>query len=250
MPVPLSTKKLLIHYADQYEAPVFLCGDPSWFMHQVSGADNREAMAFIASCLSYGSRQQFMTKIQVILELTEGRVDEWVREGLFENYFRAGDNRCFYRLFSYDRMHEFLCAYQQLLQQFGTLGRYVQEYASDGFSAISAITRYFGDRGLCVVIPKDTQSACKRVCMFLRWMVRSNSPVDLGLWSTFIDRRTLIMPLDTHVLEQSVQLGLLKNKTATMATARRLTAQLSEIFPDDPLKADFALFGYGVDVAK
>ena len=83
--------------------------------------------------------------------------------------------------------------------------------------------------------------------MFLRWMVRSGSPVDLGLWSDFIDRRKLIMPLDTHVLQQSVRLGLLQSKTATMNTARRLTDKLAEIFPDDPLKGDFALFGYGVN---
>ena len=83
--------------------------------------------------------------------------------------------------------------------------------------------------------------------MFLRWMVRSDSPVDLGLWSKFIDRRTLIIPLDTHVLQQSVRLGLLNSKTATMSTAIRLTKTLAEIFPEDPLKGDFALFGYGVN---
>ena len=78
-------------------------------------------------------------------------------------------------------------------------------------------------------------------------MVRSNSPVDIGLWADFIDRRTLIMPLDTHVLHQSVHLGLLNSQTATMTSAQRLTAKLAEIFPDDPLKGDFALFGYGVN---
>ena len=80
-------------------------------------------------------------------------------------------------------------------------------------------------------------------------MVRRNSPVDLGLWADFIDSRTLIMPLDTHVLQQSVRLGLLSGKTATMSTAKKLTDKLSEFFPDDPLKGDFALFGYGVNSA-
>jgi uncharacterized protein (TIGR02757 family) len=80
-------------------------------------------------------------------------------------------------------------------------------------------------------------------------MVRDNSPVDLGLWADFIDRKTLIIPLDTHVLSQSVRLGLLNSKTASMATARRLTAALSTVFPDDPLRGDFALFGYGVNNA-
>ena len=78
------------------------------------------------------------------------------------------------------------------------------------------------------------------------WMVRSGSPVDLGLWAGFIDRRTLIMPLDTHVLAQSVRLGLLTSGTASMSAARRLSDTLATIFPDDPLRGDFALFGYGV----
>ena len=82
--------------------------------------------------------------------------------------------------------------------------------------------------------------------MFLRWMVRSGSPVDLGLWADFIDRRTLIMPLDTHVLAESQRLGLLKCGSATMSAARRLTQSMLEIFPNDPLKGDFALFGYGI----
>ena len=81
-------------------------------------------------------------------------------------------------------------------------------------------------------------------------MVRSNSPVDLGLWADFIDRSTLIMPLDTHVLRQSAHLGLLTTKTATMSAARRLTATLTEIFPGDPLKGDYALFGYSVKISK
>ena len=82
--------------------------------------------------------------------------------------------------------------------------------------------------------------------MFLRWMVRDGSPVDLGLWAPQIDKRTLIMPMDTHVLQQSVRLGLLSSRTASMAAAQRLTARLARIFPDDPLKGDFALFGEGV----
>jgi hypothetical protein len=56
--------------------------------------------------------------------------------------------------------------------------------------------------------------------------------------------------MDTHVLQQSVRLGLLNSKTATMSTARRLSAALMEIFPDDPMKGDFALFGYGVNAQK
>ena len=143
-------------------------------------------------------------------------------------------------------MYGFLKAFQELLQDYGSLGKYVRQNATDGFMAVEAICNYFARKGVSVVVPKNTQSACTRVCMFLRWMVRDNSPVDLGLWSDFIDKKTLIIPLDTHVLQQSQKMGLIKSKTASMTTARRLTAALSKIFPNDPLRGDFALFGEGV----
>ena len=81
----------------------------------------------------------------------------------------------------------------------------------------------------------------------MRWMVRSDSPVDLGLWSDIIDRRTLIMPMDTHVVQQSMRLNLLASSSTSMSAAQRLTSAMSLVFPDDPLKGDFALFGYGVN---
>ncbi len=249
-PIPSrENRDLLVRYADHYETARFLSGDPSWFMHQVEGSANQEAMAFIASSLSYGSRQQFMSKIRLILDWSQGQPDEWVRAGLFRNHFLAADPHCFYRLFTCAAMHRFLSAYQQLLLTHGTLGHYVQAQATTGLSAVEYICRYFAPCHLSAIIPKDSQSACKRLCMFLRWMVRSGSPVDLGLWAHFIDRRTLIIPLDTHVLRQSVGLGLISSRSATMRTALRLTAVLATIFPDDPLKGDFALFGHGISEA-
>mgnify|MGYP000202145291 FL=1 len=83
--------------------------------------------------------------------------------------------------------------------------------------------------------------------MFLRWMVRNSSPVDLGLWSDIIDKRTLIMPMDVHVIQEACRLGLMSSKSTSMKSAQKLTNLMLEIFPDDPLKGDFALFGYGVN---
>lgn len=237
-------------YAAKYETADFLVGDPSWWMHQVDGDANQEAMAFIASCLSYGSRKQFMPKIGQLLDCACGDVDSWLRNGLFNKQFSSCDNTCFYRLYTKGRMQQLFVAYQELLDQYGTMGDFLRGSVSDGFGAVSAICRYFSEKGVSVVVPKDTQSACKRVCMFLRWMVRSQSPVDLGLWADFIDRRTLIMPLDTHVVSQSVRLGLLNSSSTSMSVAQKLTRSLAEIFPDDPLKGDFALFGYGVNTSE
>jgi len=239
--------ELLRNYAQRYETKDFLNGDPSWFMHQVYGDINRETTAFVASALSYGSRAQFLPKISWMLDRAEGDIYEWVKQGAFETDFRNDEMGSFYRLYSYRTMNTFLRALQKLLVEYESLGTFVKESGNDGLSAVSSLCEWFAAEGATLVVPKDTKSACKRLCMFLRWMVRSDSPVDLGLWSKFIDRRTLIIPLDTHVLQQSVRLGLLNSKTATMSTAIRLTKTLAEIFPEDPLKGDFALFGYGVN---
>ena len=240
-------RRLLVEYADRYETPSFLEGDPSWFMHQVSGAANVEATAFVASCLSFGSRSQFLPKIQWLLDRAGGDVDGWTRSGAFERDVRPDPSRCFYRFFTFETMNTFLRTYRGLMAEHGTLGGLVRkESGGDGLRAVEAICRYFADHGSSAVVPKDAHSACKRVCMFLRWMVRSGSPVDVGLWSDFVDRRTLVIPLDTHVVQEACRLGLLKGRCSSMCAARRLTSALAEAFPDDPCRGDFALFGYGV----
>lgn len=240
-------KYLLIEYAKRYETTDFLATDPSWFMHQVDGNRNRETLAFIASCLSYGSRKQFFPKIQYLLDCSHGEVYDWVYYGRFDKDIPDDTKRCYYRLYTFHTMNTFFHALKDMLTEHGTIGEYVRRNANDGYSAIVAICTYFSGKGIEVIIPKDTKSACKRVCMFLRWMVRDGSPVDLGLWSGYLDKRTLIMPMDTHVIQEANKLGLLKGKGASMAAARKLTARMAEIFPNDPLKGDFALFGYGVN---
>ncbi|MGP1464376.1 MAG: TIGR02757 family protein [Prevotella koreensis] len=238
--------ELLKELAQRYETAYFLNGDPSWFMHQVEGKQNQEVFAFIASCLSYGSRKQFFPKIQYILDCSGGNVHEWVKSGDFERDVPDTED-CYYRLYTYSLMNHFLKAYRELILEYGSLGEYLRNNdIIDAFDAIEMITSYFASRGIEVIVPKDTKSSCKRICMFLRWMVRDNSPVDLGLW-TFIDKRTLIMPMDTHVLQEACSMGFLNSRSASMSAARKLTAKMTEIFPDDPLKGDFALFGYGVD---
>lgn len=242
--LPQSTIDSLRLYADRYETREFINGDPSWFMHQVEGRANQEAMAFVAQSVAYGSRKQFMPKIQRLLDESGGEMARWIAEGAF-NDIVPRDKQCFYRLYNNDMFNRFLTAYQAMLGQYGTMGDFIRQNSSDALSAIIALTRFFADNGSEGIVPLNAKSSCKRLCMFLRWMSRSSSPVDLGHWSGFIDRRTLIMPMDVHVVRQSVNFGLLKGTTATMQTARRLTDTMLQVFPDDPLKGDFALFGLG-----
>jgi uncharacterized protein (TIGR02757 family) len=246
--VNASLKRYLRQYAAKYETTDFLKGDPSCFMHQVEGRANKEATAFIASCLSLGSRKQFLPKIQSLLDCAAGDIDSWIRKGGYREIFSQNNDACFYRFFTYANMYRFFEAYKRLLDEYGTLGEYVKELSNgDARKAISVICEYFSVAGVDGLVPKNTQSACKRICMFLRWMVRGNSPVDLGLWQDFIDCGSLVIPLDTHVLQQSVRLGLIEKANSSMNTAVQLTEKLAEVFPKDPLKGDFALFGHGVN---
>lgn len=238
------TRTLLLRLAERYETPAFIEGDPSWWMHQVEGDSNREATAFVAQALSYGSRSQFMPKIGHLLDLAGGDMHRWLAEGAYRSHFATDDTTSYYRLYSHAAMRRFFDAYAALLATHGTLGSYVGH--ATGIEAVEAICRWFAAHGATAVVPKDTTSACKRICMFLRWMVRSHSPVDLGLWADAIDRRTLVMPMDTHVVSEANRLSLLTSRCASMGAARRLTAAMAEVFPDDPLRGDFALFGFGV----
>lgn len=233
----------LASLASHYENSDFIIGDPSWFMHQVSGSLNQETLAFVASCFSYGSRKQFMPKIQALLDHSGGEVYQWVKGRKYRELI-PDDDGCFYRLYTNRMVLDLLDRLASCLESHGSLKQLlVANGVSSAFDALAVLTRFFGGR----IVPKNTSSSCKRLCMFLRWMVRTDSPVDLGLWADIIDRRTLIMPLDTHVMQQANRLGLISTKTTSMSTALKLTRAVAEVFPDDPLKADFALFGYGVD---
>lgn len=79
-------------------------------------------------------------------------------------------------------------------------------------------------------VPKDTKSACKRVCMFMRWMVRWGSDVDLGIWS-FIPTSKLIVPLDTHVARMARQLGLITVKGNNMRASVPINTAMSSSVP-------------------
>lgn len=242
---------LLKELAERYETADFIEGDPVSFAHLAKGEENLETTAFVASALSYGSRKQFLPKIASIISMADGDVFSWVRDGRHEAVFRPDDGSSFYRLFSHAQMRRFLDALRALLVCHGTIGGYLRgRGATDGLGAVKALCEAFGSGAAAPVVPKDATSACKRLCLFLRWMARDGSPVDFGIWSGWFDKRTLVIPLDVHVVRQARTLGLVGNSPPSMRTALALTARLREVFPDDPLKGDFALYGLGIDEAS
>ena len=241
-------RRRLRKLAAKYERPSFTEDDPTQFVHAATGsAENLETTAFVAACLSYGSRKQFIPKIANIVEQSGGNVHSWVLSRKFGSFLCPTDTCSFYRLFSRARMHAMLSALHDRIAAHGSIGAYLRDSgATTGLAAVQALCAAFGNGAVAPIVPKDASSACKRLCLFLRWMVRDNSPVDIGLWSKWFDKRTLIIPLDVHVLRQATKLGLIHTQSATMHTAITLTSRLAEAFPDDPLKGDFALYGLGI----
>lgn len=242
----------LIHtlrtYAARYETSAFLKDDPSQFMHQVSGDNNRETTAFVASCLSYGSRKQFLPKIQSIIDAADGDVFHWVREGAYRSLFKENDKNSFYRLYNYNTMAVFFEALQEILQKQGSLKGFVRAIRSrQAIDVLEGLSAYFYSHGLTGIVPRPYTSCCKRPCMLLRWMVRCDSPVDLGLWSDVVDRASLLIPLDTHVVQSAVRLGLLDQVRSSWRTVEILTKKMREVFPDDPSRGDFALYGLDIN---
>jgi len=92
---------------------------------------------------------------------------------------------------------------------------------------------------------EDKKAPNKKINMMRRWMVRDDGKVDFGLWKNS-DKKELIIPLDVHVYAQATELGLTKRKQKDILTACEITDAFREIWPDDPAKGDFALFGHGV----
>ena len=244
-------KVKLRELADRYEVASFTEEDPSQFLRWYRPEEGRgtvadvEAASFIAAMLAFGNRKQFIPKIRMVLETSDrslGSITEWLKQGKYTSDFPLGAAK-FYRFYSYDDMQVFFEELGDILKEAGSLGEYIhKKYSRDIASLISSAFPK------SAIVPKGRNSANKRVHMFLRWMVRRGSPVDLGLWD-WADPASLIIPLDVHVMQEAAKLGLIaEGFAASRKTAESLTAALEEVFPGDPCRGDFALFGLGVDV--
>lgn len=252
--IPFETANLLKNLAEKYESPEFLEDDPSQFLRFYKNPEDAELLAFVTSLLSFGSRKAFIPKINFLRDLSAPSIKNWI----FEKKFYSDLKNCtddlqkkFYRFYSYADLIDLFEEINEILQKSSSFGKYFHE------KTLEMLDSFSGERRILLqslisssfkkskMVSKGKNSANKRINMFLRWMVRS-SCVDLGLWSWW-SKKDLIIPLDVHVLEESKKLGLISKKSgATLKTALLLTKTLEQIWPDDPVKGDFALFGLGV----
>lgn len=224
--------------ADRYECPSFIEGDPIRFPHRYAHARDIEVSAFISAWMAYGSRKVFLG----VLEKLHGIMDAAggpYRFIISQSWHEVSNEDCLYRFY---RWSDFFMLCQRLAGIYSRMDSLEQLFVPGEplENGVEHLCREFeGVNGIPV---SGSTSANKRLYMFLRWMVRKGSPVDFGIWSN-IKPSQLLVPVDTHVYATAKALGLTFRNCADLKTSVEITGQMAKIWPDDPARGDFALYG-------
>ncbi|MFZ2949891.1 MAG: TIGR02757 family protein [Desulfuromonadaceae bacterium] len=241
-----------------------LDNDPLSFCHRYTDPADREIAAVVASSFAYGS-------VVIILRTLETIFGEMGRSP--RRYVEQFDPQAGSHTFSgfkhrFNDGHD-LCALlwgmRQMVERAGSIGAFFLRGHNDADDDVSGSLNRYSDAVLALdysavfgtsVIPPDSYfpflfpapssgSACKRLCMFLRWTVRPADGIDLGLWEG-VSPAQLVIPVDTHVSRISRYLGFTRRKSADWRMAQEITRALRSFDPDDPVKYDFSLAHLGI----
>ena len=259
-------KEFLDAKADQYNRPSFIEHDPIRIPHRFSQKQDIEIMGFWAAVLAWGQRPVILRKATQLIDLMDGAPYEFVRNHQESDLkrFLAFKHRTFNATDALYFLHFFRQYYRQydsLEDAFLSNSPEKPLAATGGFTAklqtVEPNLIAFHDRFCCdPFFPARTRkhiatparnSSCKRLLMFLRWMVRQDDRgVDFGLW-TRLRPEHLVIPIDVHVNRVARKLGLLTRLQTDWKAALELTETLRQFDPADPVRYDFALFGLGVE---
>lgn len=250
------TEQEINKLAKQYETTDFIKDDPIKIPHRYSAKKDIEIAGFMASLVAYGRRDVFIKKLEQLLQIAQDEPYNFIMN--FEPNVLGDFN---YRFGKPDDFAQIFNILKNLYQKDGGLEELFkygynctrQTTSSTQTNMFVPITDYFYSRaktpdatGFKFMIPDANKgSAMKRMCMFLRWMVRKK-PVDFEIWD-FMPASDLLIPLDTHVAKLSREMGLLTRNANDFKSVLELTENLRKFDPKDPIKYDFALFGYGVN---
>lgn len=246
-------KAYLDSLVERYERPAFIADDPIAIPHGFDDPRDREVIGLYAALLAWGRRATIMSKMAELAERVRYRPYTFVRD--FDPARDAERLDGFkHRTFQPADAFHLTRALSALLRTHGTMeeafARHLAPDAPDvgpaieGFStSVMAAVAGVPPRLQKHLARPSTGSACKRLAMYLRWMVRPG-PVDFGLW-TRIRPAQLVLPLDVHTGRQARALGLLTRTQNDWKAVQELTARLRTFAPSDPCRYDFALFGAG-----
>ena len=239
----------------QYNQPNFIPNDPISIPHQFTKLQDIEIMGFWAAVLAWGQRKTIINKCQELIQLMDGAPYDFVRNHTdtdlkrFLNFkhrtFNATDTLYFLHFFKHFYQHHHSLE-EAFVYALPVEAPHV-EMGLAGFHELFFSLEDFPERTRKHIATPVRKSSCKRLNMFLRWMVRKDDKgVDFGLWNA-LKPSQLICPCDVHVDRVARKLGLIQRPTTDWQTALELTENLKQLDPNDPVKYDFALFGLGVE---
>ena len=223
--------------------------DPLYFLYSYHDVRDIEIAGLIASSLAYGRVAQIMKSVERVLACLGDEPHKFLMNN--ERFDLVPDNFKHRFTTAYD-MNNFISNISEVIREYksieGFMGKCLN--ASDGnifscldkFSARLSMNRKPESFSL-VTAPKDG-SACKRLFLYLKWLVRHDD-VDPGGWEV-LRPCDLIVPTDTHMHRISIQLGLTSRKSADLKCAIEITNGFKEICPEDPTRYDFALTRLGI----
>jgi uncharacterized protein (TIGR02757 family) len=223
--------------------------DPLQVVHRFSNPRDQEIAGLIAAAFAYGRASIVVANAGTVLARMKPSPYEYLvnfdRDEAMSRY--AGFAHRFQKT---RELVELLERMSFVIREFGSLGEAFRACYDDSDDDIGpALERFvalFADtKSLEYLLPSPARgSACKRMNLFLRWMVRRTSP-DIGIW-TFVDPAKLLMPVDTHIHRIATFLGLNARKSADWKAARQITDALARFDPADPVRYDFALCRLGI----
>ena len=250
------TKQELDNLVIRYETEDFIKDDPIQFPHKGKTKEEIELYGFIASLFAYGNRKMFIARLNDLFDRADNDIENYIKNGDFSNLkgieYRFAKENDIIPIF--EILHTLYKETTGLEELFEYGFKASQSSSSQVFSMLKTVVEYFYSRapqsagqGFYHMIPNPANGgAMKRMNMFLRWMVRK-PPVDFGIWK-FITPAELLIPLDVHVARVSRSMGLLTRKSNDFKAVLELTENLKKLSPDDPVKYDFAMFAFGVEL--
>lgn len=225
----------------------FIKDDPVQFPHRYSDRRDIEIVSFLVATIAWGNRKMILNSSNKMLEMMGKSPYDYVMSGGFEN---LEPEKCVHRTF-FNRDFMYYCnGMRGIFKKHETIEEIFVKSRDDVWNGIQDFRDEIAKENGCtskhISNPSCDEpkkgSACKRLHMALRWLVRNDGIVDLGIWKR-MNPKDLMIPLDVHVARVSRELGLIERKSNDRQTVELLTAKLRELDASDPVKYDFALFG-------
>jgi uncharacterized protein (TIGR02757 family) len=249
----IQLKELLDAKVEQYNQPGFIEHDPILIPHLFAKKQNIEIAGLFAATLAWGQRVTIINSCRRLLSWMDNAPYEFIRHHSDHDLKPFLDFR--HRTFNATDVLYFIAFLKWYYSTYSSLedafladeGNATVEPGLVKFHRIFFSLPDYPRRTQKHVATPERKSACKRLCMYLRWMVRDdNKGVDFGIWKK-IRPDQLVCPCDVHVERVARKLKLIKRKQADWLTALELTNTLRKLDPEDPVKYDFALFGLGLE---